>query len=85
MRKIIIYVLGFVLICFTIPIIFTHRLEKNEIDMQNIENTIQENIGSEADTPYIYQKYGTVKLLHSQTGEVEELQMDEYLLRSSRC
>lgn len=85
MRRLIIYVLGFVLICFTIPIIFTHRLEKNEIDTQNMVNKVQENIISGDEISHTYQKYGTVKLLHNQTGEIEELQMDEYLLRGSSC
>ena len=84
MRKVIIYILGFVLICFTIPIIFTNRPEKEVATQSNEENkihenTMQENVVAETEEPYVYQKYGTVKLLHNESGEVEEIGMDEYL------
>lgn len=80
MRKIMIYVLGFVLLCFTIPIIFTNRPKNNEVEVALEENTIQEE-----KEQYTYNDYGTVRLLHSETGEVETLAMDEYLYRSSIC
>lgn len=80
MRRIIIYVLGFVLLCFTIPIIFTNKPKENEVEVALEENTIQEE-----NKLYTYTNYGTVRLLHSQTGEVETLAMDEYLYRSSIC
>jgi len=83
MRKVIIYVLGFVLVCFAIPVIFTNRPEtKLATAPPSEENTVQENIILESNEPYVYQKYGEVKLLHSATGEVETLAMDEYLYRS---
>lgn len=74
MKKIIIYILGFVLLCFTIPIIFTNRPKKNEVEVASEENTIQEE-----NQPYTYNNYGTVRLLHGETGKVETLAMDEYL------
>lgn len=74
MRKIILYILGFVLICFLIPIIFTNR--KQVKSTQNLAeiNAVQENTED-----YTYTNYGTVRLLHTATGEVEVLPMDEYL------
>lgn len=79
MRKIILYILGFVLVCFSIPIIFTNRPEKQASTTPKEENIVQENAIVENNEQYVYQKYGTVRLLHNQTGEVEILSMDEYL------
>lgn len=78
MRKTLLYILGFVIVCFSIPIIFTNQLEEN-IATSSFENETLENTIIEGKEEYTYQKYGTVKLLHSSTGEVEELAIDEYL------
>ena len=74
MRKIIIYILGFVLICFTIPIIFTKGKEAKPT-----ENPVEAETKEENQEEYTYAKYGTVRLLHNETGEVETLEMDNYL------
>lgn len=76
MRKILIYILGFVLLCFLIPIIFTKRPEKAEVAINEVSKESDNNQnGNKTDTktPTI------VKLLHAETGEVEELEMDKYL------
>lgn len=78
MRKTLLYILGFVIVCFSIPIIFTNQLEEN-IATSSFENETLENTIIEGKEEYTYQKYGTVKLLHSSNGEVEELAIDEYL------
>ena len=78
MRKIILYIFSFVLVCFSIPIIFTNRPEK-QVTTSNTENANLDNTVAQTDETYTYQKYGTVKLLHNSTGIVEELAMDEYL------
>jgi len=70
MRKVILYIIGFVLLCFAIPIIFANRESFYTITTPSPENETQE---------YTYQKYGTVSLLHKETGEIETLNMDEYL------
>lgn len=74
MRKILLYILGFVLICFTIPIIFTNKkkvqLTENPVETNNVQQNTEE---------YTYTNYGTVKLLYTATGETEDLPMDEYL------
>ena len=76
MRKVLIYILGFVLLCFLIPIIFTKRPEKavvaiNEASKES-DNNQNEN-KTDTKTPTI------VKLLHAETGEVEEVALDTYL------
>ncbi len=74
MRKVIIYILGFVLVCFSIPVIFTNRPETEQIVASGEVNTVIEN-----NEPYVYQNYGTVRLLNTETGQVETLAMEEYL------
>lgn len=72
-KKIAIYFLAFVLICFILPAIFTKRTyETSSESEQVIENV-------ETDTKYQYQNYATIKLLHTSTNEIEELGLDEYL------
>lgn len=74
MRKIFIYILVFILFCFLIPILFVNKKEiKETISMENEEN-------NESIEPYDYGKYNKIKLLHNSTGEVEELDLDTYLL-----
>lgn len=71
MRKISIYILCLVLLCFLIPILFTKRETiKEAISLENEE-------GKEI---YDYGKYNKIKLLHTNTGEVEEIDLDTYLL-----
>lgn len=73
MKKILAYILGFVLICFLIPIIFGKKPE-------NIQVNSNTNIIGEAESQIIDSgKYSNVNLLHSNTGEIETLSMEEYL------
>ncbi|MGN1271216.1 MAG: stage II sporulation protein D [Clostridia bacterium] len=74
MKKIIIYIISFVLICFIIPIIFTNNFKIKEVKADN-----KEEIKNDENMSYDYGKYNKVKLLHSSTGEIEELDLDEYL------
>lgn len=71
MRKIFIYILCLVLLCFLIPILFTKK------------EAIKEVIGlvkEEGKETYDYGKYNKIKLLHASTGDVEEIELDKYLL-----
>lgn len=74
MRKIIFYIISFVLFCFLIPIIFTRKFETKETKLEIPVNE-EENYNKE----YNYGKYNIVKLLHTNTGEIEELNLDQYL------
>ena len=87
MRKIILIILLIVLATFSIPIAFTGKfaitdtssnLDKEEIVENTAKNTIVNTV--EGTKQYTYDKYGTVKLLHSKDNSVEELNIDEYLL-----
>lgn len=74
MKKIIVYIISFVLICFIIPIIFTNSFKIKEVMADN-----KEEINNDTNVSYDYGKYNKVKLLHGSTGEIEELDLDEYL------
>lgn len=72
MKKIILCILIFVLLCFCIPIIFTNNKIKDVVKEIANENKITPNT-------YDYKNYQTIKLLRSATGQIEEIKLDEYL------
>lgn len=74
MRRILVYILCLVLLCFLIPILFTQKDSLKETVAENEENKQNEEIKHD------YGKYNTVKLLHNDTNKVEELELDDYLL-----
>ena len=69
MKKLILLILIFVLICFAIPIIFTKQYNSQEV-IAEVPEQKQE---------YDYKQYSTIKLLHQETGKIEEIGLDEYL------
>ena len=68
MKKIILIIIIFLIICFAIPIIFTKRY-----------TAIKTASKIEEPKPFDYKQYNTIKLLHSQTNQIEEIGLDEYL------
>lgn len=74
MKKIFLYILCLVLICFLIPILFTKRNNTTQTVVVEEHEEIPQKV------TYDYGKYNKVKLLHTKTGEVEEIGLDEYLL-----
>lgn len=74
MKKILIYIIGFVLICFIIPFIFTKTFRTKMVDVG-----VAVPDDSLNDMPYDYKQYNTIKLLHTKTNEIEEINLDEYL------
>ncbi len=89
MKKIVIYVLLLVALTFVIPIFFTKVTVINdaliqESDYDNLDTETADNgedVGNRnVDvTPYDYNNYKTIKLLHSKTNTIEEIPLDEYL------
>lgn len=74
MKKILIYILAFILICFIIPAILTKRtIVTTTVQQNDIQNEIENGQN------YEYSRYGTINLLHKDTGEIEEISIDEYL------
>lgn len=87
-RKILTYLILFIIICFAIPILFTKKFEEVEVSTNlenqsnNQDNQIdnQENMQvSEVESTYDYKQYATIKLLHVKTNQVEEIKLDDYL------
>lgn len=76
MRKIFLYIIIFILIIFLIPVLFTKRFNTEQI-IAKTENNISTQTIVEND--YDYKQYNTIKLLHTSSGEVEEVNLDEYL------
>ena len=84
MKKILLYSSAFIMLFFIFPAICTvtpkeetHETNAEETqDLEEMQNQTQETQTAEK---YDYQKYKTIKLLHVDTNEVEELDIDEYL------
>lgn len=83
MKKLIIYLIVFIIICFILPAIFTKgaiQLAATNVEEATQAEENKENSQSEStNIEYNYNKYGTIKLLHHDTGETEEVGLDEYL------
>ena len=83
LKRILIYLLIFILVCFIIPAMLTKRT-KTTIAQEYINNNLEQNIIKEQDNGekqqnYQYNKYGTITLLHKKTGETEQVNLDDYL------
>ena len=78
MKKFLLYFFAFIFICFILPAILT---KSDKIQANKDINEKQENIDKIEDSSekYDYKKYGTIKLLHAKTGEIEEVALDSYL------
>lgn len=71
MKKVLLYFLAFVFICFLLPALLT---KQNVIIQTTKEENLQNN-----NTKTENNSYGKIKLLHLKTGEVEEIDLDQYL------
>ena len=88
MKKILIYIILFLFIFFILPALLTNKtvetnVGENKIEKkeENINENLKEDNKNEKDDSknYQYKKYGTIRLLHKNTGTVEEVPIDEYL------
>lgn len=70
MKKIIIFMFIFIIICFLIPIIFSEKFEIKETNIKIDENDIKQITLS---------NYKTIKLLHTQDNNVEDIEIEEYI------
>ena len=76
MKKVFIYFFVFLLIFFLLPAFLTKKNVEAKVSDDN-----ESKIEKEAQTEnYDYKNYGTIKLLHAKTGEVEEVPLDTYLV-----
>jgi len=73
MRRIFLYTLCFILLCFAIPILFT------KVNTQDVVKEVNENLQNTIQNDYDYKNYQKIRLLHVKTNEIEEINLDEYL------
>ena len=78
MKKILLYVFIFVLVCFLIPVVLTKKTGK-QVNTNIYVNEQNNSEVAENTAEYNYNKYNTIKLLHTKTQEIEEIKLDEYL------
>ena len=85
MRKLLIYILGFLVLFFVAPVICTITPKRENVQetatkfTENENDIANEDIQNTTEEKYDYQKYKTIKLLHLENNQVEELNIDEYL------
>ena len=79
MKKIDLYILVFVILCFLLPVVFTKPFQTAQASGENVEVKENEVEEQTARQEYDYKQYNTIKLLHASTAEVEELPLDTYL------
>lgn len=80
MKRIICAIILIVLLSFSIPIVFAKKFESEMIYAEQFVNeSKQKSEELEIDKTYNYQEYTTLKLLHKSTGEIEEVNLEEYL------
>ena len=84
MKKIILSIIIIILIFFLIPVFLTKKFKTENTIADSILNNNTDNINNDNNNgnndEYDYKEYGKVKLLHVKTGEIEELNLDNYLL-----
>ena len=72
MKKVFIYFFIFLLIFFFLPALLTKKNVEAKVTTSNTE-------AEEKIEEYNYKTYGTIKLLHTKTNEIEEVPIDTYL------
>lgn len=77
MKKILLYIITFVSICFFLPFFFTKKEEKPALATigENKEQEITQNEQLNNEN----KQYQTIRLLHTKTNQIEEIELDEYL------
>lgn len=71
MRKLILYIMILISLCFAIPAIFVHSFKTEQASIEPMDQS--SIIG------YNYKEYDTIKLLHKKTNKIEEIKLDQYL------
>lgn len=101
MRKILIYFISFIFVCFILPVLCTQTIkvtnentlnnnqesnlntnqEENTLNQQQEKNGEEQNIEQKENNNqnYDYKEYSTIKFLHAGNGQIEEINLDEYL------
>ena len=75
MKKFFMYFFIFIFVCFILPAF----LAKREVATISDVNELKQEENKQGEEQYNYKNYKTIRLLHKDTGEVEEVGLDEYL------
>ena len=78
MRKVFIYFFVFLLVFFLLPALLTKKNVEAKVPENETTKEAEQTENVNNDT-YDYKNYGTIKLLHTKTSEVEEVPLDTYL------
>ena len=76
MKQIILLFVTFCIFVFLLPVFF---IKKEELKEANVDKNVDSQNEIELED-FDYSKCDTIKLLHTKTGEVDEMPLDEYLL-----
>ena len=93
MKKILIYFISFIFVCFILPALCTQSFQTTTANVSENTNNDQENTANSnqqenkdkneqvenTEQNYDYRELGTIKLLHIESGQTEEIKLDEYL------
>ena len=74
MKRLILIIFLFITICFTLPVIFTKKIEQKTIEVSNAGEIIEEENQPSSNI--------VIRLLNTKTNEIQDLNLDEYLYRS---
>ena len=74
MKNIIMYLMLIILLVFAIPLFFTNQ---KDIIQTSSKEDVDNNVEIKKD---YYGDFSTIRLLHIETGQVEEVELDSYLL-----
>lgn len=77
MKKFLLYFIAFFSVIFVLPVLFTNQNKNIEKDNYKNENDIQKEINNEVENSNT--KYSNIRLLHKDTNEVEQLNIEDYL------
>lgn len=84
MKKICLYVMALLALTFVIPVLFTRVSIENislakDMEAQGIVSETQNLQENQDAVKYDYGEYNNIKLLHTKTNTIEEINLDEYL------
>lgn len=80
MKKVILYILFLITICFILPAIFTNTTKQTASTESIPQENTDLNKNETNQVPVAAEgKYSKIKLLHTKTGEVEEVDLESYL------
>lgn len=79
MKRIIFALILVIILSFLIPILFSRKFESKLIYAEQAKEEEQKNEELQVDKTYNYKDYKTLRLLHTSSKEIEEVNLEEYL------